>query len=143
MIILDTNVLSELMRPDPDVTVAAWTAGQPMQVLFTTTICEAEILFGIALLPAGKRKEGLARSAREMFAEDFAGRILSFDSSAAAAFARIESGRRRLGKPIAHADMRIAGIASSRGASVATRNAGDFADCGISVVNPWTRLPSA
>lgn len=137
MIILDTNVLSELMRPTPAVQVSEWVAKTPPTQLFTTSITEAEILLGIELLPQGKRRQGLLRAAEDMFNEDLEGRVLGFESEAARPFAQIAAHRRSLGKPISHADAQIAAIARLRGAQVATRNVADFSDCGIDLVNPW------
>jgi hypothetical protein len=138
MTILDTNVLSELMRPKPSPEVAAWVAKQSGTELFTTVITEAEIFYGIELLAKGKRREALLEAADAMFAEDMAGRIFAFDSDAARAFSRIAARRRALGRPISHADAQIAAIAQLRRARLATRNIGDFADCGIDVVDPWS-----
>ena len=137
MIILDTNVLSELMRPTPAVQVSEWVAKQPSTELFTTSITEAEILFGIELLTQGKRRQGLLRAAEDMFNEDLGGRILGFESEAARPFAQIAAHRRSLGKPISHADAQIAAIARLRRAQLATRNVADFSDCGVDLVNPW------
>lgn len=137
MIVLDTNVLSELMRPAPSETVLRWVAGYPAASLFTTTVTQAEILFGLALLPDGRRRSDLLAAARQMFAEDFAGRVLPFDTAAATAFAPIAAGRRQKGRPTGAFDAQIAAIASSRGAALATRNGADFLDCGLSLVNPW------
>ena len=137
MIILDTTVLSELMRAKPAPQVAAWVAKQPATELFTTSITEAEIFYGIELLTKGKRREGLLAAAEAMFAEDLAGRVLGFESDAARAFSKIAVDRRALGKPVSHADAQIAAIARVRRAALATRNIEDFDDCGIAVVNPW------
>jgi toxin FitB len=137
MIILDTNVLSELMRPKPSPRVAAWVAKQPATGLFTTSITEAEIFYGIELLTKGKRREGLLAAAEAMFAEDLAGRIFGFESDAARGFSKIAAHRRALGRPISHADAQIAAIAHVRGAKLATRNVADFEDCGLDVVDPW------
>jgi predicted nucleic acid-binding protein len=137
LIILDTNVLSELMRPNPSPHVAAWVAKQPAAELYTTSITEAEIFYGIELLTKGKRREQLLRAAEAMFVEDLAGRVLGFESGAARAFSNIAAGRRALGKPINHADVQIAAIARERSARLATRNVGDFEHCGIDVVDPW------
>jgi predicted nucleic acid-binding protein len=137
VIVLDTNVLSELMRSDPAPAVVEWTGSQPAASLFTTTITQAEILFGVELLAKGKRRDALAEAVADMFASDFRDRVLSFDGTAAHAFARIAAARRRLGRPISQLDAQIAAIAASRNASVATRNAQDFADCGVEVINPW------
>ena len=112
---------------------------QPSTSLFTTTICEAEILYGVALLPAGRRRVALEQAVTAIFGEELAGRVLSFDRAAASAFAEISARRRRLGRPISQFDAQIAAIALSQGADVATRNVGDFADCGIGVIDPWRR----
>ncbi|MGB3189595.1 MAG: type II toxin-antitoxin system VapC family toxin [Limnoraphis sp.] len=137
MIVLDTNVLSELMHPKGSSVVRQWVAAQPITNLFTTTITQAEILYGIALLPAGKRQTELSQAAQLMFAEDFSERILSFDQAAAIAFARIAAERRRIGKPISQADAQIASICSTHQATLATRNVSDFEGCGIAIINPW------
>jgi len=142
MILLDTNVLSELMRPLPGPGVEHWLATQPDASLFISAITEAELRYGVALLPPGKRRDGLAAVVAAMLAEDFAGRILPFDSAAVAAFAEIAAARRRAGRPIAQADAQVAAIAASRGAALATRNVPDFDGCGIAVVNPWTEAGS-
>ncbi len=137
MIVLDTNVLSELMRPEPDAAVVAWIGGQPMAGLFTTTLTQAEIFYGLALLPRGRRRDALVAAARPMFEVDLAGRVLPFDTDAALAYPDIAAGRRKGGRPISQIDAQIAAIARSRGARLATRNVSDFADCGIAVVDPW------
>ncbi len=137
MIILDTNVLSELMRPKPSPRVVAWVSKQPAAELFTTSITEAEIFYGIELLTKGKRREGLLAAAEAMFAEDFAGRVFGFESDAARVFSKIAADRRALGKPISHADAQIAAISQVRGAKLATRNTADFEDCGLAAVDPW------
>jgi predicted nucleic acid-binding protein len=137
MIILDTNVLSELMRAVPAPEVAGWVAKQPSAELFTTSITESEIFYGIELLTKGKRREGLLAAAEAMFAEDLEGRILGFESDAARSFSKIAAGRRARGKPISHADAQIAAIARVRRATLATRNIEDFEDCGVDVVDPW------
>ena len=137
MIVLDTNVLSELMRPAPSEAVLRWVGGQPAASLFTTTVTQAEILFGLALLPEGRRRSDLLMAAEQMFVEDFAGRVLPFDAMAATAFAPIAAGRRQKGRPTGAFDAQIAAIASSRGAALATRNVADFMDCGLPIVNPW------
>lgn len=137
MIVLDTNVLSELMRSRPAASVVEWTENQPTESLFTTTITQAEILYGVALLPEGKRKQALAGAVDAMFDEDFRGRVLRFDGAAAHTFAQIATARRQIGRPISGFDAQIAAIAGSRGAAVATRNASDFEECGIDVINPW------
>lgn len=137
MIVLDTNVVSELMKATPDRHVVKWVAAQPSASLFTTSITQAEILHGIMLLPSGKRRAAIAGAAEAMFVEDFGGRILPFSSDAAHPYARIATERRRAGRPISHFDAQIAAIAHSAHATVATRNTTDFDDCGVRVVNPW------
>jgi len=137
MILLDTNVLSELMRPVPEEGVEQWLAAQPDASVFTSAITEAELRFGLALLPPGKRQFALAAVIEEMLRDDFSGRILPFDSSAAVAFAGIAATRRQAGRPISQADAQIAAIVRSRGAVLATRNVADFEDCGIEVIDPW------
>ena len=137
MIILDTNVLSALMRPKPSPLVVTWAAKQPATELFTTSITEAEIFYGIQLLTKGKRREGLLAAAEAMFAEDFKGRIFGFESDAARVFSTIAAHRRALGRPISHADAQIAAIAQVRGAKLATRNVTDFENCDLAIVDPW------
>ncbi|MDP4025814.1 type II toxin-antitoxin system VapC family toxin [Methylobacterium sp. NEAU 140] len=137
MIVLDTNVVSELMRPDPDAGVVAWIAAQPRDSLYTTSVTRAEILYGIAVLPAGRRRDRLAALVDAMFAEDFAGRVLPFDAAAAPHYARIVSGRRSAGAPIDGFDALIAAITRMAGADIATRDAGGFADCGLTIIDPW------
>ena len=138
MIILDTNVIYELMKGDKCSTnVYNWTSKQNINNLFTTTITQAEILYGIAILPQGKRKNKLVKQANLMFIEDFFNRILSFDEKAANAFADIASRRRKKGQPISQADAQIAAICYCYKASIATRNVEDFINCNIEIINPW------
>jgi predicted nucleic acid-binding protein len=137
MIVLDTNVLSETLRAQPAGAVRQWMAAQPPTRLFTTTVCEAEIRYGVALMPAGRRRAALERAVSAIFEEDFSGRILPFDSAAARAFAGIAAKRRASGRPIGEFDAQIAAISLSRGAGIATRNVDDFAGCGIDVISPW------
>ena len=137
MIILDTNVISELMRPEPSRKVFRWVSQQSPLDLFTTTISQAEVLYGIALLPKGKRRTLLQAAAESMFAEDFASRILPFDEDAARVFPEIVVARRSVGRPIAVLDAEIAAIARSRGSAVATRDTRGFGACGVTVFNPW------
>jgi len=137
VIILDTNVLSELMRPVPSTRVVRWVEKRPAAELFTTSITEAEIFYGIELLPKGKRREGLLAAAEAMFADDFAGRVIGFEGHAARAFSRIAARRRALGKPISHPDAEIAAIAQLHGAALATRDVADFDDCDIRLIDPW------
>lgn len=138
MIILDSNVLSEMLRPQPQPAVIEWMARQSAAQLFVTAVTEAEIRYGIARLPSGNRKEALAAAVAGIFAEDMAGRILPFDSDAAVTYAEIVSEREAGGRPISQFDAQIAAIARARGADIATRNIRDFADCGIRLIDPWT-----
>ena len=115
-----------------------WLAQYPAPRLFTTTITQAEILYGVELLPKGKQRAALQSAVEAMLAEEFAGRILPFDSDAARAFARIASARRAAGRPVTGFDTQVAAIALAHGATVATRNTIDFEGCGITVVNPWS-----
>ena len=137
MIVFDTNVLSELMRPQPSPAVVAWMSAQTPDDLFTTTITIAEVLYGVEILPKGKRHDQLVRQAEATFAEDFAGRILSFDEQSARLFALIAATRRTHGRPIGDQDAQIASIARAHGAALATRNTHDFEGCGVRLINPW------
>lgn len=137
MIVLDTNVLSETLRSAPDPRVLEWFRAQRRAALFTTTITQAEILYGVALLADGSRKQALSAAIQAVFEEDFAGRLLSFDSDAADIYAAIAVSRRNTGKQISQFDAMIAAVARSTGAALATRNVKDFVDCGIAVIDPW------
>ena len=139
--LLDTNVLSELLRNVPDRSVLTWLAAQPAQGLFATAVTQAEMMLGARLLPAGKRRTALESALRGMFDEDFAGRVLPFDSAATAAYAEIVAARRAVGRPISQFDAQIAAIARQHSMGVATRNLDDFTGCGVAVINPW--LPQA
>ncbi len=123
-------------RPAP--AVAGWLAARPLDQLFTVAVCQAEILSGIAVLPKGRRRDALRVAATTMFREDFAGRVLPFDADAAVIYAELFASRRSAGRPAATADLMIASVARTRGASVVTRDSGGFADCGLTVVDPWT-----
>jgi predicted nucleic acid-binding protein len=138
MIVLDTNVLSEVLRPAPEPRVVDWLKDQPRTSLFTTTVTRGEILYGIRLLPAGKRRDGFWDAAIKIFDIDFAGQVLTFDNGSADEFAWISASRRAAGRPITQFDALIAGITRSRGAELATRNVTDFEGCDIEVINPWS-----
>ena len=138
MFVLDTNVVSELMRDEPDSRVIEWLDGHPTSALYVTAVTEAEIRVGIAFLPTGERQRGLTPAAERTFHVLFAERVLPFDSDAAREYASIASNRRAAGHPISQADCMIAAIARSQGASVATSDVGGFDGCGIDVVNPWS-----
>jgi predicted nucleic acid-binding protein len=137
MIVLDTNVLSEVLRAVPESSVMDWLTIQPRVSLFTTAVTRGEILYGIRLLPDGKRRRGLWEAAKAIFDEDFAGQVLSFDNDAADMYADISASRRSAGKPISQFDAMIVAMTRSRGAGLATRNVKDFEDCGVELVNPW------
>ena len=136
--LLDTNVLSELMRAHPAAAVVDWFALNTHPAMYTSTINQAEILTGIALLPAGKRRTALADAAELMFAQDFAGNCLDFDAAAAKNYAVLVATRTRQGRPISTEDAQIAAIALAAGLPVATRNTKDFENVeGLMLANPW------
>ena len=138
MFVIDTNVASELMRPEPAPTVAAWIAERDAEELYLTAVSEAELLFGIAIMPAGRRRDMLEASMNRWLDQGFGERILPFDSAAARAYAEVASDRRRAGRPIGEADCQIAAISRSRGAVLVTRNERDFEATGVDIVDPWT-----
>ena len=137
MILIDTNVVSELMRPAPAQAVLDWFGQQDPAALHLSAVSEAELRRGVAILPVGQRRDALQAAVDAMVAEDFEGRVLPFDSTAAVAFAAIFAERRAAGRPISFPDCQIAATARACGAAVATRNARDFSGCGIELVNPW------
>ena len=137
MIILDTNVVSELFVVLPNPLVLQWIEKQSPPALHTTSVTEAELQLGAAILPVGKRKTYLAKLIEDTLREDFPERILTFDSAAAVLYADICAHRRSLGRPISQFDAQIAAICKARGATLATRNAADFADIGLKLINPW------
>ena len=120
MIVLDTNVLSEALKPNPSEAVLRWLGAQETAAVYITTITQAEMLYGVELLPLGKRRSRLASVVEQVFSEEFRGRILPFDEEAAAAFAKIVAAGKRSGRPISQSDAMIAAVARSRGAAVAT-----------------------
>jgi toxin FitB len=138
MIILDTNVVSELMRKTPDEGVVSWLDNQPADESYLTAITVAELLYGVERLPDGRRKAELGQQVVAMTTEDFHQRIAPFDEIAAAHYADIVVQRERAGLPISMADAQIAAICRSHGATLATRNVHDFAGVGLTIVNPWT-----
>ena len=138
MVVIDTNVVSELMRLTPAPAVMAWFSGQDSAGLYLTAVSEAELRAGAAILPAGRRRDRLAAEVDAVVRQDFAGRVLPFDSAAARAYAAIAASRRSAGRPILEADCQIAAIARARDAAIATRNAADFAHCGVAVIDPWS-----
>lgn len=137
MIVLDTNVISELMRAESHPGVVAWLGRHPNTSLFTTTLTQAEIFYGLRLLVEGKRRTALMEAAEHLFETDMAGRVLPFDTDSAHFFALIAAERRAAGRPVSQIDCQVAAITRSRGASLATRNVRDFEGCGITVHDPW------
>lgn len=139
MIVLDTNVVSEVMRPDPDARVLAWLDEQAADGVFLTAVTAAELLYGVERLPAGRRHSTLENAVGELLDIDFGGRIVPFDSLAAIEYARIVIERERYGRPIGMADAMIAAAALAAGIdTIATRNVADFRDTGVCLVDPWT-----
>ena len=137
MIVLDTNVISELMRTLPSPAVTSWIAKYPKASLFFSAVGEAELRFGIAIMSAGQRRDILSSEIEIMLQEEFTNRILPFDSNAARAYAEIAASRRSAGRPVAEFDCQIAAIAHSRSMAIATRNIRDFESMGIKILNPW------
>lgn len=137
MIIIDTNVFSELLRPSSEPKVEAWLAAQDGLDVYLTAISEAELRYGVAIMAKGRRRDGLAEAIDHIIREDMAGRILPFDSAAARAFADIAATRHSAGRPISQADCQIAAIGRVHGATIATRNTADFEGCGVQLINPW------
>lgn len=125
------------MKAEPAASVREWVASQPASRLFVTAVTQAEILYGIGLLPKGRRRNGIAIAAKAMFDEDFNDRVLAFGSDAATLYADIAVAQRKKGRPISQFDAQIAAIARSTGAALATRNVGDFEGCEIELINPW------
>jgi len=136
--VIDTNVASELMRPQPTATVGAWIAERDAQDMYLTAVSEAELLYGVAIMPTGKRRTALKAAMTRWLDRGFRERILPFDSAAAGAYAEIAAERRRTGRPIGEADCQIAAISRSRGAVLVTRNVRDFEGTGLNVIDPWS-----
>ena len=136
MIILDTNVVSELMRPEPAPSVASWVRERDRRELRTTVITIAEVRYGVARLPDGRRKQVLLAAADEIFSA-FADQVLPVDAAAAEQYAVIANSRERAGKPIAGFDALIAAVCRCQGAALATRNVSDFEGTGIELIDPW------
>ncbi len=138
MIILDTNVLSTLMRTEPESSVVAWLDRQPAESVWITSITLFEARLGLALLPAGRRRQALQAAFAELLELDLENRVLDFDSAAATEAATLAAARQHAGRPVDMRDTQIAGIALARRATLATRNLRHFADLKIPVVDPWT-----
>jgi toxin FitB len=141
MIVLDTNVLSELIRRRPAPRVVEWVDEQDASTLAITSITAAELLYGVARLRDGARKAKLAAAVQALVREDFSGRVLPFDIAAAEQYAALVSGREQQGRPVSAADGQIAAICRHHGARLATRNVRDFEASGIDVLDPWTDDP--
>ncbi len=137
MIILDTNIVFELMRPAPERMVLQWFSSQAAEDLHVTAVTTAEILYGIELISSSRRRDVVRVAAEKMFGDVFADRILTFEDRAARAFSQIVSSRRRQGKSMSGSDAQIAAIARVHGATLATRNNYVFEGCGVKLVNPW------
>lgn len=140
MIVLDTNVISEALRPVPDDAVLRWLAKQDPYAVFTTAITKAEILYGVETLPAGKRRNRLQTAVERLFEEEFRDRVLPFDAEAALVYPKIVSGRERMGRPISQLDAVIASVCRARNSMIATRNINDFERCGLDMINPWSAI---
>jgi toxin FitB len=137
VIVLDTNVISEAMKASPALRVTKWLASRAQSKIFTTSVTQAEIFFGLEIMPHGRKRQALHTAALAMFRKQFAGRVLAFDGDASHIFAEIAAARRRAGRPIGQFDCQIAAIARWNGAAIATRDLNDFADCGVELINPW------
>lgn len=137
MIILDTNVLSALMRAAPDVPVVNWLDRQPPESVWITSVTLFEARFGLNLLPKGRRRQLLESAFEHLLEDDLENRVLDFDSAAAVAAAILAAARQKLGRPVDVRDTQIAGIALARHATLATRNVRHFRDLKVPVVDPW------
>ena len=137
MILLDANVISELVKPLPDRAVINFLRREAAETLFTAAVCEAEIHYGLARMPVGRRRNELAERIATFRSTAFPGRVLPFDGTCAARYGEFRAAREAAGGPIAVEDAMIAATARAYGAIVATRNVADFADCGIQVIDPW------
>jgi hypothetical protein len=137
VIVLDTNIISELTRQAPTVGVISWLDSLTAAEVATTAITAAELLYGVARMPAGHRKTELATAVNGLLRDDFEGRVLPFDEPAAQRYADIVTRREQLGRPIGTADAQIAAICRTIEATLATRNTNDFEEAGIELINPW------
>jgi predicted nucleic acid-binding protein len=138
MVLLDTNVISEIIRERPDPAVLTWLRAHPREEFWTSSVVVAELLSGIDLMPAGRKQRALREAVEGMIAEDLRGQILKFDVSAARHYGQILATRQQIGRPTKEMDALIAATALANGASLATRNTSDFENCGIQLVNPWS-----
>lgn len=138
MIVLDTSVLSALMRSEPERAVVKWLNGLPPESVWTTSITVFEVRFGLEILAAGRRRRQLEDAFARALEEDFESRVLPFDQAAAQAAGRIAAERRRAGRAVEIRDIQIAGITIARKATLATRNIRHFEGCGLTLVDPWS-----
>ncbi|MCY3818862.1 MAG: type II toxin-antitoxin system VapC family toxin [Gammaproteobacteria bacterium] len=138
MFAIDTNVASELMRPEPTPAVAVWIAERDAQEIYLTAVSEAELRYGVAIMPVGRRRNALEAAMTRWLDLGFRERVLPFDSAAARAYAEIAAERRQTGRTIGEADCQIAAICRSRGAVLVTRNVRDFEGVGVEVIDPWS-----
>jgi predicted nucleic acid-binding protein len=137
MFLLDTNVISETFKPLPDGRVSAWMQSTPIEQMFVSSITKAELLYGLALLPDGKKKQTLASVIQAFLETRIVNPVESFGEDDAVVYARISAYRKKIGHKIRELDAQIAAIAATRGLAVATRNVWDFENCGVEIVNPW------
>ncbi len=136
-LLLDTNVLSEILRSAPEPAVLAWFAAQREEQLFVSAVTQAEMLLGARRLPEGRGRQRLEEALRGLFDADFSNRVLSFDGAAVTPYVEIVAMRRRAGRPLSQFDAQIAAIARRHGLALATRNVRDFEGCGVRIVDPW------
>jgi len=141
MIVLDTNVISELMQDKTNTLVVKWLDAQPIESIWTTSVCVYEILYGIHLLKKGKRRRYLEKAFEKILDQNMEGRVLDFDSTAAWKAAPMSAKLRAAGRPVEIRDVQIAGIVASRRGTLATGNTKHFFDTGISLINPWEDDP--
>ena len=139
MLMFDTNVISELMRKSPDPAVEAWAIRHAVEDLYFSAVGEAELRYGAAIMPAGRRRDALVSDIETVLRAAFGDRVLPFDSAAARAYADIAAMRRLAGRPVTPTDSQIAAVALSREMAVATRNVRDFEGTGVDVIDPWER----
>jgi toxin FitB len=137
MYLLDTNVISEAMRPNPEARVLSWLTETNPELVFLSVIVKAELLFGIEILEPGKRRTFYANYVRDFFGRCPESNLLDFQSGEAALFATIATRRRIIGRPMMEMDALIAATAAARGLTVVTRNVRDFEDCGVALLDPW------
>lgn len=137
MLILDTNIISEMMRPVPNERAAAWIDAQPLDQMALTAVTVAELLYGLDRLPDGRRKVDLSGRLDAVLRRGFGGRVLPFDHAAAQAYAHLKGDRDRAGRPLVGYDAMIVAIAQTHRAGIVTRNVDDFEGCGVTIINPW------